>query len=41
MPSLLYLCLFFNKIRDKGRTDSAWKREGKEERIGEGGREKK
>jgi hypothetical protein len=35
-----YYCLYFlfNKIRDKDRTDSAWKREGVE-RGEEGGRE--
>jgi hypothetical protein len=25
LSSLLSLCLFFNKVRDKGRTGSAWK----------------
>jgi hypothetical protein len=37
---LSYYCLYFlfNKIRDKGRTDSAWKRGGGgEERKGVGG----
>jgi hypothetical protein len=32
MSLLLYLCLLFNKIRDKDRTGSAWKW------VGEGGK---
>jgi hypothetical protein len=34
MSFLLCLCVLFNKIRDKGRTGSAWKQGG----WGEGGR---
>jgi hypothetical protein len=36
---LLHVCLFFNKIRDKGRTVSAWKRGGggEKERLRVGG----
>jgi hypothetical protein len=38
--SFLLLCLLFNKIRDKGRTGSAWKpgREGERVEAGAGGR---
>jgi hypothetical protein len=38
LSSLLCLCLLFNKIRNKGRTGSAWKRggDGAGERMGEG-----
>jgi hypothetical protein len=30
LTSLLCLCLFFNKIRDKGKTGSDWRWEGGE-----------
>jgi hypothetical protein len=42
MLCLSYYCLysFFNKIRDKGRIVSAWKREGREERERVGVEEK-
>jgi hypothetical protein len=36
LSSLLCLCLFFNKIKDKGRTGSAWK-QWEERGDGEGG----
>jgi hypothetical protein len=35
LSSLLCLCLLFIKIRDKGRTSSAWKQGGKGERARE------
>jgi hypothetical protein len=40
MVYLSYYCLYslFNKIRDKGRTDSAWKSRGRREMEGAGGK---
>jgi hypothetical protein len=38
---LLCLSLLFNKIRDKGRTGSAWKRAGEGGEVGSGGQGKK